>query len=124
MGFPRQEYWRGLPFPSPGHLPGSGIQPESPALAGKFITTESLGKPGGNILLPQIKLEHSIYHSCFLQSTNNIQRFVKHYLDASLYYWYREISKESLIIEKDLEHTKAGKHITKLWRWIVYLWQQ
>ena len=32
MGFPRQEYWSGLPVPSPGHLPDSGIEPGSPAL--------------------------------------------------------------------------------------------
>ena len=32
MGFSRQEYWGGLPFPSPGHLPNPGIQPRSPAL--------------------------------------------------------------------------------------------
>ena len=32
MGFPRQEYWSGLPFPSPGNLPDPGIQPVSPAL--------------------------------------------------------------------------------------------
>ena len=31
MGFPRQEYWSGLPFPSPGDLPNTGIQPTSPA---------------------------------------------------------------------------------------------
>ena len=43
MGFPRQEYWNGLIFPSPGDLPDPGIQPESPtslALAGRFFTTE------------------------------------------------------------------------------------
>ena len=32
MGFSRQEYWSGLPFPSPGNLPNPGIEPESPAL--------------------------------------------------------------------------------------------
>ena len=32
MGFPRQEYWNGLPFPSPGNLPDPGIEPMSPAL--------------------------------------------------------------------------------------------
>ena len=32
MGFPRQEYWNGLPFPSPGDLPYLGIEPMSPAL--------------------------------------------------------------------------------------------
>ena len=39
MGFPRQEYWSGLPFPSPGSLPNSGIEPVSPALEGGFFTT-------------------------------------------------------------------------------------
>ena len=44
MGFPRQEYWSGLPFPSPGDLPNLGIEPASPTLAGEFFTTEPLGK--------------------------------------------------------------------------------
>ena len=35
--FPRQEYWSGLPFPSPGDLPNPGIEPASPALAGRFF---------------------------------------------------------------------------------------
>ena len=42
MGFPRQEYWSGLPFPSLGDLPDPGIEPASPALSGGFLTTESL----------------------------------------------------------------------------------
>ena len=54
MGFPRQEYWSGLPFPSPGDLSNPGIEPVSPALAGGFLTTESPGKfqltPGGHLL--------------------------------------------------------------------------
>ena len=45
MGFPRQEYWSELPFPSPGDLPSSGIEPASPALAGGFFTTEPSAKP-------------------------------------------------------------------------------
>ena len=43
MGFPRQEYWSGLPFPPPGDLPHSEIKPTSlvsPALAGGFFITE------------------------------------------------------------------------------------
>ena len=43
MGFPRQEYWSGLPFPSPGDLSDPGIEPKSPALAGLFYTTEPPG---------------------------------------------------------------------------------
>ena len=45
MAFSRQEYWSGLPFPSPGHLPEPGIEPASPALAAGFFTTEPPGKP-------------------------------------------------------------------------------
>ena len=48
IGFPRQEYWSGLPFPSPGYLPDLGIEPMSPvspALAARFFTTEPPGKP-------------------------------------------------------------------------------
>ena len=44
MGFSRQEYWRGLPCPSPGDLPKPGIEPASllsPALAGGFFTTSA-----------------------------------------------------------------------------------
>ena len=40
MGFSRQEYWSGLPFPSPENLPDPGIKPSSPPLAGGFFTTE------------------------------------------------------------------------------------
>ena len=40
MGFSRQEYWSGLPFPSPGDLPDPGIEPESPALQADSLPTE------------------------------------------------------------------------------------
>ena len=38
MGFSRQEYWNGVPFPTPGALPYPGIEPESATLAGRFFT--------------------------------------------------------------------------------------
>ena len=40
MGFSRQEYWSGLPFPSPGDLPDPGIEPRSPALQADALTSE------------------------------------------------------------------------------------
>ena len=43
VGFSWQEYWSGLSFPSPGDLPGPGIEPMSPALAGGFFSTEPPG---------------------------------------------------------------------------------
>ena len=45
MGFSRQEYWSGLPFPSPGDLPNPGIKPKSPALQADALTPEPAGKP-------------------------------------------------------------------------------
>ena len=53
LGFPRQEYWSGLPFTSPGDLPNPGIKLESPALAGVFFSTEpptQLNEYSGEIL--------------------------------------------------------------------------
>ena len=52
VGLSRQEYWSGLPFPIPGDLPDPGVEPASlasPALAGRFFTTE----PPGKLLLIQ-----------------------------------------------------------------------
>ena len=45
MGFPRQEYWSGLPFPSPGDLPDSGIEPGSSSLHWDSLPTEPAEKP-------------------------------------------------------------------------------
>ena len=45
MGFPRQNEWSSLSFPSPGHLPDPGMEPLVPVLAGRFFTTEPQGKP-------------------------------------------------------------------------------
>ena len=45
MGFSRQEYWSGLPFPSPGDLPDPGIEPGSPTLEADALTSEPPGKP-------------------------------------------------------------------------------
>ena len=52
MGFSRQEYWSGLPCPSPGDLP-EGIEPASlmsPDLAGKFFTTSATWEAPGELI--------------------------------------------------------------------------
>ena len=51
MRFSRQEYWSGLPFPASGDLPDPGIKPVSSALAGRFFTTEPLGKAIEELLI-------------------------------------------------------------------------
>ena len=45
MGFPKQEYWNGLPLPSPGDLPNPGIELGSPALQADSLQSEPPGKP-------------------------------------------------------------------------------
>ena len=62
VGLPRQEYWSGLPFPSPGDLPRPGIKPASPALAGRFFTTEPPGKPlhRCNAFVPDLLIHSTI----------------------------------------------------------------
>ena len=54
MGLPRQEYWSGLPFPSPGDLPNPGIKPRSPALQADSLLTEPLGKPKTYPTTPEV----------------------------------------------------------------------
>ena len=49
MGVSREEYWSGLPFPSPGDLPDPGMEPRSPALQADALLPEPPGKP----ILPQ-----------------------------------------------------------------------
>ena len=45
MEFSRQEYWSGLPFPSPGDLPDPGMEPGSPKLRADALSSEPLGNP-------------------------------------------------------------------------------
>ena len=61
MGFSRQEYCSGLPFPSPGDLPNPGIKPVPPALAGEFFTTVG----ALSVFLVKMHSSLSMFYSCF-----------------------------------------------------------
>ena len=52
MGFSRQEYWSGLPFPSPGDLPDPGIETRSPTLQADTLSSEPPGKPSDAYIFP------------------------------------------------------------------------
>ena len=69
MGFSRQEYWSGLPFPSPGNLPDPGIEPWSPALEADALTSEP---PGKQIFSDTQKLREFV--------TSKVDNFIKIYL--------------------------------------------
>ena len=64
MGFSRQEYWSGLPFPSPRDLPESGIEPGSPALQAGDLPTELWGKPFSLLLLLLLLSRFSCVRLC------------------------------------------------------------
>ena len=64
MEFSRQEYWSGLPFPSPGDLPGSGVKSGSPALQADSLPSEPPGKSINLLALSFIdctKVQHTIF---------------------------------------------------------------
>ena len=64
VGFSRQEYWSGLPFPSPGDLPDPGTEPGSPALQADSLPTELQEKPFFLIyILSKVVLESLLMYS-------------------------------------------------------------
>ena len=96
MAFLRKEYWNGLPFPSPGDLPDSGMELMSPAWAGGFFTTEPCGKPRYLLKPPKITGFHlalkshcyrnwglAACHSKFTKETRLVERKVCFILNDS-----------------------------------------
>ena len=73
-GFSRQEYWNGLPFPSPGDFPQSGIKPGSPALADKFFTIEPLGKNSYSHSKNQAKIPPAPFKPSIRKYTTKFRR--------------------------------------------------
>ena len=75
MVFSRQQYWSGLPFPSPGDLPKPGIEPGSPTLQTDTLPSEPLGKFYGNTMLP-MEISHPQHSSqSALIKTSSIMSF-------------------------------------------------
>ena len=96
LEFSRQEYWSGLPFPSPGDLPHGGTERASPTLAGRFFTNKPPGKPlNGNVL----NMPHSILmltlqergHRCPLipEEENEAQTFSDACIQNQVAQWWR-----------------------------------
>ena len=75
MEFPSQEYWSGFPFPLPGDLPDPGIETMSPALEGRFFTTETPGKPIIKRITLLIRIWRYIINLYYVQY---IVRFLEH----------------------------------------------
>ena len=65
MGFSRQEYWSGLPFPSPGDLPNPGIEPWSPAWQVDALSSELPGNSKGFGIVNKAEIDVFLELSCF-----------------------------------------------------------
>ena len=81
MGFSRQEYWSGLPFPSPGDLPNPGIEPRSPALQADALPSEPPGKPkhsvkGANNLLTKSARKLEVFTLSSLLTISVMKMFI------------------------------------------------
>ena len=73
MGFSRQEYWSGLPFPSPGDLPTPGLEPGSPTLLADYIPTELWGNPN---IYYYIQNRESSKNKVLMYSTGNYSQYL------------------------------------------------
>ena len=82
MGFPRQEHWRGLPFPSPGDPTNPGIKPVSPSLGDGFFTAEPPGKP---------------FH-CYLYIHSQIPYIQSCSLSQTLDWYFSRLGRQAAII--------------------------
>ena len=73
MGLSSQEYWGGLPFPSPGDLSNPGIEPGSPALQADALPFEPSGKPYSNISQHKIIRKSRAFSNTILKVTFQLQ---------------------------------------------------
>ena len=72
MEFSRQEYWNGLPFPSPGALPIPGLEPGSPALQADALPSEPPGKPQTNLRREKNKRKKEFNLEAWEKENSNI----------------------------------------------------
>ena len=101
MGFLRQEYWSGLPFPSPGDRPNPGIELMSPALAGGVFTATSPGKPRNysrTSLMPLVSNAESI--KCHFPSQISINL-------SLLFLWSPGNRGKSPVLSQDSKLTRS-----------------
>ena len=77
MGFSRQEYWSGLPFPSPGDLPDPGIKPRSPTLQAGALASEPSGKPNGYTVSLYFLMTNSLHSKELFLPFNLLITFIR-----------------------------------------------
>ena len=106
MGFPRQEYWSGLPLPSPGDLLNPEIEPTSPALAGGIFTTEPRGDPDKEVHAQSFQLCPSLCDpmDCNLSGSSDHEIFQARMLEWVATSFSRGSSQSRDALSKFLTH--------------------
>ena len=108
MGFSRQEYWSGLPFPSPGDLPDPGIEPGSPAFQADALASEPPGKPNagdpGSITGSGRSAGERIGHPLQYSWASLVAQLVKN-LPAEQETWGQSLGWEESLEKKNTTHS-------------------
>ena len=113
MGFSRQEYWSGLPFPSPGDLPDPGTKPRSPALRADALTSEPPRKPPKTDVY--IVLKKVFFFKIYIYLFGCLLGFpVAQWVKCLPTMW--ETSVRSLCQEDPLEKAMAPRSSTLAWK--------
>ena len=114
-GFSRQEYWSGLPFPSPGDLPKPGIEPRSPALQADALPSELLGKaedkfPDQGSNLGPLHWEHGVL------ATGPLRKSLVHLLTHMFCLGYFCVLRPGLsqLLGPDVERLTMGAFLTSV----------
>ena len=87
-GILQQEYWSGLPFPSPGDLPNPGIKPRSPALQADVLPSEPPGKPGAVHKLMLLSIQSHLPRDLLKSQPNH---FILPRLTHSVHFWHMSL---------------------------------
>ena len=117
MGFSRQEYWSGLPFPSPGNLPNSGIEPRSPALQADALTSEPPGKPQENrayifsgwLINKSLNLLIAILEVKRQWSKFSVKNLKENFLQPTILYPTKPSVKDAKVMKWFLRHPRLKK---------------
>ena len=95
MGFPREDYWGGLPFPSPGALSNPRIETASPALAGGYFIAEPLGKSCVEGLAKRPLMSFSFHTSWLLPPDLEISALYKEHSHLTLLSLYKLVDHDT-----------------------------
>ena len=92
MGFSRQEYWGGLPFPSPGDFPDAGIELPSPAFQADYLSSEPPGKPPilPYIVIMSLKLHHTknMWESAYKPGFKLMSSIQSNAMNSNVFSWF------------------------------------